>query len=825
MDTREKTADARGAGGRLSCRAASGRRRRCCCGGGDPLHHAIASAACAASAVALLDLHWLAGAAHVAVPGALLASSAILAFAAMLSEASARGGGGGGGGYAGSGPPAEAEAEESPPSPPRTKGATRAAFPAMAAAPTLLAVLAVSAAAAIVLAAIAAPSPFPAGGHPGILDAMAACHSTEAGCGRAAIAGDGAQAHIVAPAPVITTVGVPATVSISGVLPPDARPPARVTIVVTAPGGGQSEYGTMSTPAGRYSLHVPIEPPAAPGTHEYGIAASYDSRDFGAALGAGAVPFTVMVLEPEISRSEAPAGPPAWIEASGAGILPAGFPRADTAGGGGDGGNSGGGDGAEPPPPMPVIDGIVSFNPPLPPPTVSAGQVVEVSFTYTDGLPRESFAHVRGPASTGGHERLAEPAYAGAGGPSPGSYRFIVQPTWQPGEYGIVVAYGADGARDADGATTTAGVLPVRVAAGAAIQGDDAADAAADAAAAGAPATAPPFSCIALFGLVGPGHGAPGPGGAEGGAEGGGADDAARHGRPSGCYAGTVRGVTGPDTLDIDGRPVTLTVSNARGGGGAGSVGAGSAQSSPAADRLRELCPAGSAALVDRDDTLAVDGREPHPTIRAGYYSAVWCLGPDGAPYDGTPGGSGNSVPVNRILMAEGLAEPDPVACLSSERRIDWPECDPYTAVEQAVGGAVSAAIDAVSSATATAGGSGANGGDSAASALGGGDCAIATAAYGTPAAADVQSLREWRDLAAIDPSIAEPALHAYYAVSPAIADMLRDSPHARQAAAAVLSVPAAIASAAAEASMQQLQLQPHIDPRGAAGAAAAEVP
>ena len=426
---------------------------------------------------------------------------------------------------------------------------------------------------------------------------------------------------------------------------------------------------------------------------------------------------------------------------------------------------------------------------------------------------------MRGPASAGGHERLAESAYAGTGGPSPGSYRFIVQPTWQPGEYGIVVAYGADGARDAAGATTTAGVLPVRVAAGAAMPGDDAAGAAA----ADAPATAPPFSCIALFGLVGPGQDAPSPGGAEGGEEGG-VDEAARHGRPSGCYAGTVRGVTGPDTLDIDGRPVTLTVSNARGGGGGGdSGGADSGQSSPAADRLRELCPAGSAALVDRDDTLAVDGREPHPTIRAGYYSAVWCLGPDGAPYDGTPGGSGNSVPVNRILMAEGLAEPDPVACLSSERRIDWPECDPYTAVEQAVGGAVSAAIDAVSSA-ASGGGDGASGSDPAANALGGGDCAIATAAYGTPAAADVQSLREWRDLATIDPSIAEPALHAYYAVSPSVADMLRDSPLARQAAATFLSVPAAIASAAAEASMQQFQLQPHPDPRGAA-ATAAEVP
>ena len=865
MDTGGEKAGARGgaprrsaAGGQLSCRASErrrGGRLLACCG--DPLCHVIASAVCTAAAVALLDMHWLAGAAYIAVPGALLASSTILAFGAVLADASARddrggddnGGGGGGGGWDGigriggesaGGPPAEAEAAapvaaavpaaapaapapaEAPP--PSAKGTPRATSPgATSPAITLLAVLAVSAAAAIALtAAIAPSSQFPAG-HPGILDAMAACHTTEAGCGRGAIAGDGAHGRLLAPAPAITTAGVPATVSVSGALPSDARPPARVTIVVTGPDGVHDEYTVMSTATGRFSLHASVAPPSQPGTHEYTISASYASRDFDAVvLDAGTVPFTVMVLEPDISRSEAPIGPPAWIEATEGGTRPAGFPRDGT-------GDVGTGTGGLPPAPMPIIDGIVSFEPPLPGPSVSAGQVVSVQFAYTDGRQRESFAHVRGPAPD--YEILAEPSYAGGGGTgaaaNKGAYRFIVQPTWQPGEYGVVVAYGADGARDAGDATSTAGILPVNVGTGAVLHAAAAEDGTNVAA-----ATAPPFSCISVFGRLGPGiDPAQGAGAGGGDAGAGGGDAELRHGRPGGCYAGTVRGVLGPDTLDIDGRPVTLTVSNARGGEGGGGAGGGepsSSASSAAADRLRELCPAGSAALVDRDDTLAVDGREPSPTIRAGYYSTVWCLGAGGDPYDGgTPGGRHD--PVNRILMAEGLAAPDPAACLTSERRLEWAECDAYTAVEQAVGGAVSAAIDAVASAATVAGGGGggegeldSNGeggaGGGGGGGGGGGDCAIATAAYGTPVAADVQSLREWRDLAILNagtggddddtaaappgpaPAVLDSALAAYYAVSPAIADMLRDNPPARSAAASVLSVPAAIAAAVADA-------------------------
>ena len=756
---------------------------------GDPLWQAIAAAACAAAAVAALESHWLADAgtaAYAAVPGALLAASVILAFTAMLSAA-ARGADGTSACGSACGNDSASE-NGSPPVASSTSGdrgrksgdrrrCRRPARqrPVMPTSAVILVVLAMAAAAPIVLVGITAPPPFHLG-HPGILDAMAACHATEAGCGRDAIAGDGAQAHILAPAPVITTVGVPATVSISGVLPPDARPPVRVTVVVSGPDGARNEHAVMSTPAGRYSLHVPVMPPSAPGTHEYAIAASYDSRDLGAVAYAGTAPFTVMVLQPEISRSDvAPEGPPAWLDArAGGGAMPAGFPRgADGSGGSGGMGGAGGG---HPAGPASIVDGIVSFDPPLPPASASAGQVVNVRFTYTDGMARESFAYVRGPAPD--YERLAEPSYAGSAGPTPAeaaSYRFIVQPTWQPGEYGVVVAYGADGARDAAEATTTAGILPVNVGAGAAPAGNET-----------VPAPSAPFSCITIFGRIGPGIDHAPLGGGDGG------DEAARHGRASGCYAGTIRAVLGPDTLDIDGRPVTLTVSNARGGSGGGAADSGTL----AADRLRELCRTGTAALVDRDETLAVDSREPHPTIRAGYYSTVWCLGPSGGPYGGA---SAPLDPVNTVLLAEGLAEADPVGCLSSERRLEWPECDTYTAVEQAVGGAVSAAIDAVSSAAGGGGGTETDGSEY------GGDCAIATAAYGTPAAPYVQSLREWRDLAAPDAAaavLAGPALDAYYAVSPAIADVLRDSPPARTMAAAALYAPAAIASYMAGASV-----------------------
>ena len=761
-------------------RDGTGRRCGRCPG---PLSYAAASLACIVAAIAVFESHWLLGEpARTAAAGALMAVSVALAFAVVLSAAVA------------------ATTPLPPPSPPQPAAGRRpdaARAPAADAdaaagrpsAGTILSVFAVATVAAIALAAASTASyaphqQYPAG-HIGIVPALAACHATDEGCGRAAIGGDsGSQAHLLAPPPVITTLGVPAVVPISGMLPADARPPARVGLVVEGPAGSpdgaRDEYSVMSTTSGRYSLHPSILPPS-PGTHVYTVSASYGSRDIGAAVDAGTASFTVMVLQPEISRSVPSTAGPLL------GLLPEDVARMGEGGGAADGGP----DHAAPHVPPRIVDGMVSFAPP--PPTVSVGQVVRISFEYVDGVPpRDSSAYVRGPD----HARLTEPAYAGSGGGGgggdaarpPGSYTFVVQPTWTPGTYGVVVAFG--GGNDPPTAST-AGVLPIAVAVGAPPlnrtvleEGDF-------------DSPALPFTCIVPFGRVGPG--APVDPEAE----------PVQHGRPGGCYAGTVRGTAGPDALDIDGRPVTLTISNAR------TVRDAVAEDA-SARLLGALCPAGSIALVDRDDTLAVDGREPSPTVRAGYYSAVWCLGTSGGAYDGSA-----HVPVNRILMAEGHAEPDPIGCLSSEYRLEWDECDAYTAVEQAVGGAISTAIGAVSTAAGSAigggdddngggGGGGTPGVSDPEDGGGGGDCAIATAAYGTPAAAHIQALREYRDSAMGGPEFGafhaeallalalEPATSAYYAASPPVADMLRDSPAARHAAASLMAGPAALAAALA---------------------------
>ena len=769
---------------------AGGRCGRC----PGPLAYAGGALACILAAIAIFDSHWLLGEpARTALAGAFMAVSVILAFAVVLSGAVA----------AASPPCGSGRTKHSSPPVPAHGAATGVPAPVAAAAAsaesakpagspavaprTILSVFAVATMAAIALTAVAAaptyaPHPYPPG-HMGIVQAMAACHATEAGCGRAAVGGGGgggsAQAHLLAPPPVITTVGVPAVVPISGMLPDDARPPTRVGLVVEGPVGspdyGRDEYSVMSTAAGRYSLHPSILPPS-PGTHVYAVSASYDSRDLGMRVDAGTVSFTVMVLQPEISRSApAPDGPLLGL------LLPEDIASMGE-GNGIDGAGSGMDAVAAPPAAPPaVVNGMLTFAPP--PPTVSTGQVVRITFAYTDGVPRDSSAYVRGPDRA----RLTEPAYAGSGSSDgttdpPGAYSFIVQPTWRPGMYGVVVAFGGGGG-DKLPTASTAGILPIQVAVGAPPLDKTALeDGVLDAS----------FSCIVPFGRVGPGVAVDLPSDEDTNAE------PIKHGRTGGCYAGTVRGVTGPDALDVDGRPVTLTVSNAR-------TARDAAAEDASAQRLAELCPVGSIVLVDRDDTLAVDGREPNPTVRGGYYSAVWCLGAGGAAYDGSV-----HVPVNRLLMAEGHAEPDPLGCLSSERRLEWDECAAYTAVEQAVGGALSTAIDAVTTAAASGGDVAAGGGVDGTSAdpedNGGGDCAIATAVYGTPAAASAQSVREYRDIvlggSGGDHGLLAPALHAYYAVSPAAADMLRDSPYARSAAAAALAAPLAAAAAAANAAV-----------------------
>jgi len=59
----------------------------------------------------------------------------------------------------------------------------------------------------------------------------------------------------------------------------------------------------------------------------------------------------------------------------------------------------------------------------------------------------------------------------------------------------------------------------------------------------------------------------------------------------------------------------------------------------------------------------------------------------------------------------------------------------------------------------------------------GGGPCFIATAAYGTPMAADIDTLRSVRDTFMLDSTIGTAFVDAYYQASPAIADVVAQSP------------------------------------------------
>ncbi len=59
----------------------------------------------------------------------------------------------------------------------------------------------------------------------------------------------------------------------------------------------------------------------------------------------------------------------------------------------------------------------------------------------------------------------------------------------------------------------------------------------------------------------------------------------------------------------------------------------------------------------------------------------------------------------------------------------------------------------------------------------GGGPCFIATAAYGTPMAAEIETLRALRDTYLLDNAIGTALVDTYYRVSPAIADVVAQSP------------------------------------------------
>ena len=59
----------------------------------------------------------------------------------------------------------------------------------------------------------------------------------------------------------------------------------------------------------------------------------------------------------------------------------------------------------------------------------------------------------------------------------------------------------------------------------------------------------------------------------------------------------------------------------------------------------------------------------------------------------------------------------------------------------------------------------------------GGGPCFIATAAYGTPMAAEIDTLRDFRDAYLLDNAVGTAFVDVYYSTSPAIADVVAKSP------------------------------------------------
>ena len=62
-----------------------------------------------------------------------------------------------------------------------------------------------------------------------------------------------------------------------------------------------------------------------------------------------------------------------------------------------------------------------------------------------------------------------------------------------------------------------------------------------------------------------------------------------------------------------------------------------------------------------------------------------------------------------------------------------------------------------------------------------GGGCFIATAAYGTPFAEEINSLRYWRDEALLTNPPGTLFVKTYYTLSPPVADFIRDKPTLRK--------------------------------------------
>ena len=204
------------------------------------------------------------------------------------------------------------------------------------------------------------------------------------------------------------------------------------------------------------------------------------------------------------------------------------------------------------------------------------------------------------------------------------------------------------------------------------------------------------------------------------------------HGRESGCYAEKVKKIVASDVIRLGNRDVVLAVSNP--------INATEAV-------LKDLCPPGSVALVDKDGTLQLDSRGPDTGLGGKTYGVIYCDG----------------INVNRHLLDSGLAEIDVTGCLTTE--FSWGSCPIVEHVEELVEVTDDDNSD---------------------------NCPIALAVYGTDLADPVQQLREYRShLIESGWGPLFQGIHAiYYTVAPSLADIIRDDSMLRDVSYHILIVP-----------------------------------
>ena len=210
--------------------------------------------------------------------------------------------------------------------------------------------------------------------------------------------------------------------------------------------------------------------------------------------------------------------------------------------------------------------------------------------------------------------------------------------------------------------------------------------------------------------------------------------------------------------------------------------------------------PTGLSGRIDRMVGAATGG-SPH-MFEYGAYDAVFLLAaaaesagfPD-VPVDGPAVGAALPAVAGQYVGALGdvrlddagdLVAPDDHAVWSL-RGGEWERTGTVHAAREADANRALAAEAAAAAAAAA-------GGVPAAPAAGGGGCLVATAAYGTELAPQVQHLREMRDRAVERSAAGSYAVHmlsaAYYSLSPAAADALRGHPVLSAAADALLIEP-----------------------------------